>query len=89
MPRTRIAVLRRQAGTSQKKSARRLNGSTSADRLVKIAALFGISKDDLLTGVPAGARDKGSFRALRDSACRLLPVEYNDLIALLSALLGN
>ena len=113
---TRIAALRRQAGISQKELARRLNVSTSAigmyeqgrrepgaDRLVEMAALFGVSTDYLLTGVPAEARDEGAFRALLDNAAgqfggrlllekpdgSLLPMERSDLITLLTALLGN
>ena len=113
---TRIAALRRQAGISQKELARRLNVSTSAigmyeqgrrepgaDRLVEMAALFGVSTDYLLTGVPAEARDEGALRALLDNAAgqfggrlllekpdgSLLPMERDDLITLLSALLDN
>ncbi len=113
---TRIAALRRRAGISQKELARRLNVSTSAigmyeqgrrepgaDRLVEMAALFGVSTDYLLTGVPAETRDESALRALLDDAAgqfggrlllekpdgSLLPMERSDLILLLTALLDN
>lgn len=113
---TRIAALRRRAGISQKELARRLNVSTSAigmyeqgrrepgaDRLVEMAALFGVSTDYLLTGVPAEPCDEGALRhVLGDAAGHfggrlllekpdgsLLPMARDDLITLLSALLGD
>ena len=62
----RIAALRRQAGMNQAELAQRLKISPSAigmyeqgrrepsaDMLVEMAALFGVSLDYLLTGVPA------------------------------------
>ncbi len=113
---TRIAALRRQAGLSQKELAGRLGVSAStigmyeqgrrepaADRLVEMAAVFGVSTDYLLTGIAGEARDEQARAGILTGAAerfqgRLLlqkpdgtlqPMEREDLAALFSALLGN
>lgn len=77
----RISALRRDAGMSQSELARRLGVSSSAvgmyeqgrrepsaERLVKIARLFSVSTDYLLTGVPSTPGDSRGFaRALSQS----------------------
>lgn len=112
----RIAALRRQAGISQRELARRLNVSASAvgmyeqgrrepaaDRLVGLAAIFGVSTDYLLTGIPAepgDARAAAELVSFAAAACEgqlllrrpdgtLLPMERDELTSLICALLGN
>lgn len=113
---TRIAMLRKQHGTSQKELADRLGISAStigmyeqgrrepsADRLVEMAAVFGVSTDYLLTGQAAEPRDE---QIMNDLLCRAAdrfsgqlllqkpdgstkPMEREDLLALFAALLSN
>lgn len=112
----RIAALRHQAGLSQKALANRLGVSAStvgmyeqgrrepsAGRLVEMAAVFGVSTDYLLTGLPGEARDEQALAGMLNGAAerlhgRLLlqkpdgslqPMAREDLAALFSALLGN
>ncbi len=112
----RIAALRRRAGISQKELADRLGVSASAigmyeqgrrepsaDRLVEMAELFGVSTDYLLTGQTEDARDARAASALLEAAAdrfagQLLlqrpdgsvqPMSREDLSVLFSALLGN
>lgn len=113
---TRIAALRRQVGISQRELANRLHVSASAigmyeqgrrepgaERLVGMAAIFGVSTDYLLTGIPAEPRDARAMDDVVSAAAdrfsgRLLlkapdgslrPMEHDDLAMLFSALLDN
>jgi transcriptional regulator with XRE-family HTH domain len=111
----RIAALRQQCGLSQKALAERLQVSAStigmyeqgrrepsADRLVDMAAIFGVSTDYLLTGTPTEPRDDHAMNELLAAAAEhfegqvmlqqpdgtLRPMSRADLDALISALMG-
>lgn len=100
---TRIAALRRSAGMSQAELARRLNVSTStigmyeqgrrepsADRLVALAGLFGVTTDYLLTGANGPAPDTGEVaRILGQAGDDRRPLTRRDLAILFAALFGD
>lgn len=106
----RIAALRRQAGLSQAELARKLQCSASAvgmyeqgrreppsDLLVRMAQLFGVSTDYLLTGTIREQRDQQVFadvllRSLNEadqaaSARKDRPFSRQELAVLLAAML--
>lgn len=112
----RIAMLRKQTGISQKELADRLGVSASsigmyeqgrrepsADRLVQMAAVFGVSTDYLLTGQISDAHDEQVVGTLlsraADRFCGQLllqkpdgtmkRMEREDLVTLFAALLSN
>ena len=99
----RIAALRRRAGMSQAALAQELQCSPSAvgmyeqgrrepavDLVVKLASVFGVTTDYLLTGKPVESADRN---ALRESLRKCLDAPpggaftREELVVLLSALL--
>ncbi len=113
---TRIAMLRKQCGINQKELADRLGVSASsigmyeqgrrepsAERLVEMAAIFGVSTDFLLTGQAAESRDEQAVSELFERAAdrfsgqlllqkpdgTMQPMQREDLLTLFAALLGN
>ena len=105
----RIALLRRQRGMSQKELAARLGVSPSAvgmyeqgrrepdcAGLLKLAEIFGVSVDLLLSGGAAAPEDARAVRPLLDGTLVLRaadgterPFGEAELAALLAALLGQ
>lgn len=106
----RIALLRRSAGMSQAELAQQLRISPSAvgmyeqgrrepsaDMLVSMAQLFGVTTDYLLTGRPENpAQEDGLSRMLLDSLCvmdsrleqrRSRPFSRQELAVLMAAML--
>lgn len=100
---TRIAALRRGAGMSQADLARRLNVSTStigmyeqgrrepsADRLVALAGLFGVTTDYLLTGATGPVPRTGEVaRFLNQADNDDRPLTRRDLAMIFAALFGD
>ncbi len=108
----RIAALRRDAGWSQAELGKRLKVSASAvgmyeqgrrepsaDTLVALSRIFGVTTDYLLTGSPIAAPDQQAVRRLMESSLASAqnalsgrpdqPFSRNELAALFAALLTD